>query len=131
MAVFTVNTTLDTVDADLADGLALDIDGNTSLRAAVMQANASPGDDSVNLPSGNYALTLTGPGGGSGGDDSFGDLDATDRTGSLVIAGAGAISTVVDAANVGSRVFEVHQNAGLVLSDLSVSGGLSGVHWRL
>lgn len=39
--VFTINTTTDKPDVNLADGLALDEDGNTSLRAAIMQANAA------------------------------------------------------------------------------------------
>ena len=38
---FTINTVGDKPDADLTDGLALDEDGNTSLRAAIMQANAA------------------------------------------------------------------------------------------
>ena len=39
---FVVNTVGDKPDVDPADGVALDEDGNTSLRAAIMQANASP-----------------------------------------------------------------------------------------
>jgi parallel beta-helix repeat protein len=38
---FTINTVGDKPDVDLTDGLALDEDGNTSLRAAIMQANAA------------------------------------------------------------------------------------------
>jgi len=39
--VFTINTVGDKPDVDLTDGLALDEDGNTSLRAAIQQANAA------------------------------------------------------------------------------------------
>ena len=39
--VFTITTVGDKPDVDLTDGLALDEDGNTSLRAAIMQANAA------------------------------------------------------------------------------------------
>ena len=40
-SVFVVNTTDDTVDANLSDGIALDTSGNVSLRAAIEQANAN------------------------------------------------------------------------------------------
>ena len=38
-ATFTVNTTNDTSDADVGDGICSDINGNCSVRAAIMQAN--------------------------------------------------------------------------------------------
>ena len=42
---YVINTTGDKPDVDLNDGVAIDEDGNTSLRAAIMQANAaSPGE---------------------------------------------------------------------------------------
>ena len=45
---FVINTIGDKADSDLSDGVAQDVDGNTSLRAAIQQANASaPG--TVNL----------------------------------------------------------------------------------
>ena len=40
---FVVTTTADTVDATPGDGVAEDAEGNTSLRAAVMEANALGG----------------------------------------------------------------------------------------
>src|SRR5204863_9800730 len=60
LSTFTVNTVLDTVDVNPGDGLARDASGRTSLRAAVMEANALAGADSINLPAGTYALTLPG-----------------------------------------------------------------------
>src|SRR5262245_47983617 len=59
-ATFNVNTTVDSLDANLGDGVAADSLGRTSLRAAVMEANALAGADTINLPSATYALTLTG-----------------------------------------------------------------------
>src|SRR5437868_2290061 len=58
LSTFTVNTVLDTVDVNPGDGLARDASGRTSLRAAVMEANALAGADTINLPAGTYALTL-------------------------------------------------------------------------
>ncbi|MDH3778885.1 MAG: hypothetical protein OES59_08675, partial [Gammaproteobacteria bacterium] len=48
-AEFAVDTTVDAIDIDLADGACGTEAGNCSLRAAVMQANATPGIDTVNL----------------------------------------------------------------------------------
>jgi CSLREA domain-containing protein len=42
-ATFTINTTNDTSDADLGDGICADINGKCSLRAAIMQANYTNG----------------------------------------------------------------------------------------
>ena len=44
--VFLVNSTLDTGDADLSDGVAKDASGNATLRAAIEQANFSTGSSS-------------------------------------------------------------------------------------
>ena len=52
LSTFTVNTTADTMDANPGDGIAADADGNTSLRAAVMEANSLADDDTINLPAG-------------------------------------------------------------------------------
>ncbi len=49
-ATFTVDTSVDSVDANLGDGIAADSLGRTSLRAAVMEANALAGDDTIQLP---------------------------------------------------------------------------------
>ena len=57
LSTFTVNTTADTMDANPGDGIAADADGNTSLRAAVMEANSLAGDDTINLPAGTYTRT--------------------------------------------------------------------------
>ena len=47
LATFDVNTTVDSVDASPGDGFALDAEGRTSLRAAVMEANAWSGADVI------------------------------------------------------------------------------------
>src|SRR5688572_7311465 len=60
LAAFTVNSLLDTVDANPGDGVAQDAAGQTTLRAAIMEANARAGDDSIVLGAGVYALSLAG-----------------------------------------------------------------------
>lgn len=67
-----VTSTLDTVDAEIGDGLCDDGAGNCTLRAAIQEANACVGADLIDLPAGSYPLTLAGIGenatatGGSG-----------------------------------------------------------------
>ena len=102
---FTVSTT--------ADG------GTGSLREAVVAANARPGDDTILLPAGTYALSLAGTG-----DDaaSSGDLDVTDTNGRLTIVGDGAAATIIDGL-LAESVFEVLAGADLRLEDLTVTGG--------
>ncbi len=58
-AEFTVNTTDDTVDASLADGICADFKGECSLRTAIMQANILGTDEVIYLTRGaSYLLTL-------------------------------------------------------------------------
>ena len=55
---FTVNTTSDTVDKNPGDGVCADINNQCSLRAAIMEANAFPGTDTIMVPNGTYTLTI-------------------------------------------------------------------------
>ena len=57
LSTFTVNITADTMDDNPGVGIAADADGNTSLRAAVMEANSLAGVDTINLPAGTYTRT--------------------------------------------------------------------------
>src|SRR3990167_10906969 len=59
-ADFVVDTTDDLVDLDVNDATFLTANNNCSLRAAVQQANAEAGADTINLPEGIYTLTLQG-----------------------------------------------------------------------
>jgi VCBS repeat-containing protein len=121
---FIVNTTSDTQDANPGDGLALDSTGNTSLRAAIMEANALPGADTIQVPAGTYRLTLAGAN-----EDAArtGDLDITDT---LTIVGDGRDTTVIDGRGL-DRVFHVRGafNSGsptgptVTISSLTVTGG--------
>src|SRR4051794_31162999 len=57
-ATFLVTTTADTQDAAAGNGVCADSGGACSLRAAISEANALPGDDVITLPAGMYTLSL-------------------------------------------------------------------------
>ncbi len=52
MIVFEVDTELDSIDADPGDGDCADAESRCSLRAAIMEANALPGRQRIELPAG-------------------------------------------------------------------------------
>ena len=106
----------DSVDSNPGDGVVSDITGSQSLRAAIMESNASPGNDVVELGAGIYPLTLEGVFEDAG---LTGDLDVT---GSLTIRGAGAGTTIIDGMLL-DRVFHVHDGAHLTLEKVTVRGG--------
>ncbi len=115
-SVFFVNTTLDTVDADLSDGLARDAQGRTSLRAAIMQANAVASTNTIVLPDGVYSLSRPGP---------SEDLAATgdfDISGSLQILGYGRETAVIDANRL-DRLFDVGVGAVFTLTGATLKRG--------
>src|SRR5262245_24359270 len=63
-ATFTVNSTLDTPDANPGNGICNDGVGNCTLRAAIMEANAFLGADTINFdiaPAGPKTLGFGGP----------------------------------------------------------------------
>lgn len=115
-ATFTVNTTDDTSDADLGDGIAADLNGKCSLRAAIMQANFTSvigPSNTIIIPAGVYTLTRPGD------DDNavLGDLDITQP---MTIQGAGAGLTIIDGngAVTGDRVIQILSSA----KETSLSG---------
>ncbi len=56
LSTFKVNTTLDTVAANLKNGK--DASGHISLRSAIMAADAHGGENTIVLPSGTFTLTI-------------------------------------------------------------------------
>ena len=121
-ATFTVDSTTDTVDVNPGNGVCATAAGNCTLRAAVQEANAIPGTDTINLQAGTYTLTIPGSG-----DAESGDLDVLD---SLSINGSGLASTIIDG-NGASRVFEIgRHSAGLMpivnVHDLTIRNGIEG-----
>ncbi|WP_417382109.1 choice-of-anchor Q domain-containing protein [Gimesia sp.] len=120
---FFVNSLLDTVDDDPGDGIAADEDGNVTLRAAIMEANALAGDSVIILGAGIYDLTLVGS---AENTSATGDLDITDTTGSLTILGAGSGQTIINAAGLTDerdRVFDIFSGADLTLQGVMITGG--------
>lgn len=120
LTTFEVNSFDDSVDANLGDGVAADTLGRCTLRAAVMEANAWPGDDTINLPAGTYALSLGGPAEDAA---ASGDLDVVGGYGKLTIVGAGATATIISAAAISERAFDVLGSATLQIEDLTMTGG--------
>ncbi len=110
-AEYTVNSTTDRVDSSPGNGTCRTSAGNCTLRAAVQEANARPGADSIRLRSGTHQLTIAAR--GTNGADS-GDLDVTGPT---TFAGAGATASVVSGRAL-DRVLELHVAAG----DVTLSG---------
>jgi len=120
ITTITVNTTNDTVDVSPGDGVVADSSGNVSLRAAIMESNALAGDDVIDLPAGDYTLSI----GGVGEDFSAsGDLDVRDVGSRLTIRGAGADVTTIDAASL-ERVFHVFAGATFDIEGVTIIGGL-------
>ncbi len=103
-AEFTVNVITDAPDANPGDGAceATPGLGDCTLRAALQEANALPGPDTVRVPAlpSPYVLSVEGRGDDTG---ATGDLDVSE---SLSLLGGGAAGTVVDAAGI-DRVLHV------------------------
>lgn len=118
LSAFIVTTPVDAPDTNPGDGIAETATGETSLRAAVQEANASPGEDRIFLPPGIFLLTLEGE------DDAAlsGDLDVTE---SLTIYGFGRDETVIDAGLIDSA-FHLHGETTLTIEHATVTSGTTG-----
>ena len=113
---FLVDSLFDAPDAVPGDDQSDDGFGHSTLRAAVMEANAKAGENTVVLPAGTYTLDVAGTGEDAA---ATGDLDVTDH---LSILGAGARVTVIDAGAI-DRVLHVLDGVSLHLSGLTITGG--------
>ncbi|MBV7334336.1 hypothetical protein KFU94_40095 [Chloroflexi bacterium TSY] len=129
VADFLVDSFREGNDAQPGDGLCLTSDGQCTVRAAVQEANALPGKQSIALGRETYALNLDantvlaayfGAVDLTPEDASLtGDLDVTDD---LEIIGLNAEETILNA-NDHDRVIEVLNGATLTLRDLTLTGG--------
>ena len=129
---FTVNATTDEPDASPGDGLC-DSDPATAgerctLRAAVMEANATPDADEVSVPAGDYRLTIPRHPAESdiGTNSAVGDLDVTQD---LDLIGAGARSTVISGApGLGDRMVQIEggPSVDVLVDGVTITGGKSG-----
>lgn len=115
-AIFNVDDTADLVDTNLADGACLTATATCSLRAAVQQANALAGTHTINVPAGEYRLTLAGIGEDNA---ASGDLDITAN---VDIVGAGPDLTTIDGGGT-DRVFHVLGMPPVVISGVTIRGG--------
>lgn len=86
----TVNTTTDAVDTSPGNGTCRTSAGKCSLRAAVQEANALAGTDTIKVPKGTFRLTRLGKSETAG---ATGDLNITR---SVIIQGAGFEETFID-----------------------------------
>ncbi len=88
-ATFNVDTTADAVDANTGDGLCVTAANQCSLRAAVQQANALGGVNTINVPAGTYVV-----------DPALGRITIANPAGTLTINGTGASGTsIIDGAD--------------------------------
>lgn len=117
--VLAANITVTTTDDDAL------VNGNCTLREAIIAANtdaavdnctAGSGADTIVLAVGTYALTVTGAGEDAA---ATGDLDITSD---IVINGASRTTTIITAAGLSDRAFHV-VSGSLTLNDLTVNGG--------
>ncbi|MGH8248880.1 MAG: CSLREA domain-containing protein, partial [Gammaproteobacteria bacterium] len=108
----------------------LNTDGDCSLREAVQAANtdtavdgcvAGAGPDTILLPAGTYALSITNAAPAGENANLSGDLDLNSV---LTISGAGAGATVIDGGQI-DRVFHLLQASEATISGLTIRNGLS------
>lgn len=120
-SVFAVNSTLTTPDASPGNGVCDDGAGNCTLRGAIMEANALPGSDTINLAAGvTYTLATV--------DNSaciFGSSTGLPPIrSSITINGNGA--KITRSSTPGTPAFRllcVASNGDLTLSDVTLTGG--------
>jgi CSLREA domain-containing protein len=115
---YTVDSTLDTPDADTGNGICATAGGQCTLRAAIMQANSDITPVTIILPAGLYRLTRVGLD-----DNAFaGDLDIS---GDLAIQGSGPGVTIIDGngAVTGDRVFHLLSGSQVSMVNLTIRDG--------
>jgi len=110
-----VNSTVDAIDAAPGNGICATGGGVCTLRAAVIEANALGGADTINVPPGTFLLTIDGD---DEGNAVSGDLDIK---ADLTIVGSGISATILDANGL-ERMFDVN-NGTASISDLTIQGG--------
>ena len=120
--VFVVDAAVDVVDAVPGDGACATAAGLCTLRAAVQEANASPGAHTIVLQDGvEYVIALPPIDENGLTPDAAGDLDLLDD---VTIAGADQATTSIRvAAALGDRAFEVHAGSIAEISDLAIRDG--------
>lgn len=101
---FTVDSIEDAHDAAPGDGICASTIGACTLRAAIEEANATPGQDLIEVPAGHYMLTL-------------GQLEVLD---SAFITGEDAATTLIDGEDNGpTQVMHINRLGSLMVCDAS------------
>lgn len=101
---FDVDSVFDTIDALPGDGVCADVSAGCTLRAAVMEANACPNANTIQLVAQTYYLDRTGSG------ENYGFTGDLDITAPLTILGPDANAgglTQVDATYASDRAFHI------------------------
>ncbi|HEX5948942.1 MAG TPA: CSLREA domain-containing protein [Actinomycetota bacterium] len=92
--------------------------GDCSLREAVLAANTSVGPDAVLVPAGRYVLSI--PPDGTPDDGLDGDLDITED---LILEGAGAPTTILDANHVDRVVQVICCETDVFITGVTITNG--------
>ncbi len=125
MQTFTVNSTQDLIDDNTSDSVCHTAANTCTLRAAIMQANRSPGEGAtIHLPAGTYTLTRL-PASGDG--DDTGDLNLTTPIlddPPITIVGASAATTIIDAGHI-DRIFHVGLSRTAAINGITLRNGLA------
>ena len=115
---FTVKSTVDDGDVAPGDGVCATVGGVCTLRAAIQEANALAGPDSIKLKTGLYMLTIAGR---SEDACATGDLDITDD---LTITGTGAKNTFINGGKL-DRVFHIIGPISVTITNITIQNGLA------
>ncbi len=124
-STYIVNYVHDQIDKNPGDNICATAAGICTLRAAVMEANAHPGWDTIKLARINSGSTpdvfkfLIGGVDGDTPNAAVGDLDITD---SVTISGFNAVWTVIDADSK-DRVFDIHGGTYVDFSNMLIRNG--------
>ncbi|MBK7894131.1 MAG: CSLREA domain-containing protein [Anaerolineaceae bacterium] len=119
-ATFVVNSTVDAVDANPGDGVCeTAVAGQCTLRAAVMEANASSGLDTINLSANTYNLTILGA------EEDLGETGDLDITDDLFLNGDSAVTTILNGSG-NDRVFHITSTGSIhvSISNLTIQNGV-------
>jgi large repetitive protein len=119
LTTWTVDSTLDEVDAFPGNGACASANGYCTLRAAVQEANMSSEPDMILLPSGVYTLTIPGRNEELA---STGDLDINDN---LTIQGTGETPPIVDGNDL-DRIFQVGSLVRVTIDKVVIQNGHAG-----
>ncbi|TDR17515.1 choice-of-anchor Q domain-containing protein [Marinicella litoralis] len=124
---FTVDTTEDTIDVDVIDGLCEDINGHCSLRAAIMQTNRFATDDVIYLPRNEiFTLNLVDAGVDS---EQVNDLDIRDTlTLSIVdpetpVTSFAEIPQITAGLAFNDRIFELQNGGNITFYGIGITHG--------